>query len=171
MTTFASDLVLLGGRLRCRAQQFGDVSLDAATADGASLLLLVDRQIIAGDPVLSWCFSTLGERGHMLLVEPDNGAELVGELPSGVEVARGWLDAGLTVNVVVAEPISAALVAMAVLIACGSTAPAAVDEVFSVLDETPTPDEEIFASVFVEKLCGYRAWRAAKELQRRAALQ
>lgn len=166
-----SGLVLLGGRLRCRAQRFGDVSLDAATSDGARLLLVVDQQVIADDPVLHYCFSTLGEHGHMLLVEPDNGAELVGELPSGVEVARCWLDAGYTVNVVVAEPISAALVAVAVLIACGTSAPSAVNEVFTALDVVPSAHQEVFAAVFEEKLVGYRAWRAAKELQRRAVLQ
>lgn len=171
MSACDSNLVFLGGRLRCRAQQFGDVSLDAATADGAHLFLVVDRQIIADDPILHWCFSTLGERGHMALVEPDNGAELVSGLPSGVEVARGWLDAGHAVNVVVARPVSAALVATAVLIACGSSAPAAVTTVFDALGTVPSPDDEIASCVFAERLLQYRAWRAAKEFERRVALQ
>jgi hypothetical protein len=166
-----SDFVLLGGRLRCRAKQFSDVSLDAATTDGARLLLVVDREVISDDPILHYCFAMLGERGHMLLVEPDNGAELVAELPSGIEVARGWLDAGLPVNVVVAEPVSVALVAAAVLIACGASAPSAVNEVFAALDEVPSAHEEVFCAVFAEKLIAYRAWHEARRLQYREVLQ
>lgn len=175
MSTLNSGLVLLGGRLVVRPiRKLIEADFDAATAGDGRVLLLLDREEVSDDALLHYALShhePLRARGHFETVDARHDAELVGDLPSAVEVASRWLGDGYTVTVIAVSPVPMKLVASAVLIGTGVSAALAVTTVFDALGEVPTPEDEIPASVFVQKLCGYRAWWAAKELQRREVVQ
>lgn len=174
MSGLDSDLVLLNGRVRCRSvDRLGDVHLSGVKASGAALLLVVDREVVADDPVTHHIFySVMGEkRGHLLLVDPHVDDELVSDLPSGADAARWWLDQRLTVEVIAVRPVSLPWVAMAVLVSTGLAPPTAVDAVFAALNLVPTAHDEVAAQVFSEKLLAYRAWHEARRLQYRGVLQ
>lgn len=172
MSTPDSGLVLLDGRVRVRqVRRLVDVDFVAATKGNNRVLLLLGTA--EREPLLHYALSQyepLERSGHFAFVGEDE-AELADDLPCGMEVVRMWLDRGHAVNVVVVEPVSAELVSSAVLIATGVPAPSAVIEAFEAAGKELSVSDEIFSSVFAERLLVYRTWWAAKEVQRRAVLQ
>lgn len=167
---------LLDGRLRVHGVERLDDLDVRALQSGARLFLVMDLAAIAKDPLAHRAFHDLVDesRGDLLLVDAGDDFELVSALPPCIEVARQWLDEGpqQRVEVVVLDSVLMPVVATALHIAMtNERAAVAVTKVFELLDEVPSPDNEIACQVFAEKLTDFRAWRDARRLRRREVTQ